>query len=155
METIQWLPEQAGATINALTHQGATPLYIAEQYNGAESSVVRYLQSQAGIRQDTFPNTLPRTLAGDGQIDALRALVSKGKQFVQARDDNGWTSLHESARGGHVHVAEYLLTQGATLNAKTKDGGTASYYAAKCQGKESPMYQFLASLGAMDIGPEL
>ena len=43
---------------------------------------------------------------------------------------NGATSLHIAAAGGHYSVAELLLTKGAVLSATDIEGNTALHYAA-------------------------
>lgn len=63
--------------------------------------------------------------------------------------------MHEAARMGQAHVVEYLIQQGASLNALTNAGGTPLYIAAKFQGTESPIYNLLQQLGGLHLGPEL
>ena len=76
-------------------------------------------------------------------------------ELVHAKDQNGWEPLHEGARGGHKEVVELLLARGANINERTNygDGGTALYYAQE-EG-HSALADFLESLGAIAIGPEL
>jgi prolyl 4-hydroxylase len=76
--------------------------------------------------------------------------------LLYATDKNGWTPLHEGARGGHIDVVKSLVEKGADLNALTHGGvgGTALYFALS-HGEESAVYQFLESVGAIAIGPEL
>jgi prolyl 4-hydroxylase len=156
IENIHYLLKK-DANINAITHEGETPMFIAERYLGAGSASVKFLQSKGGIRKEALkiPRTLPHSLAGDGKIVQLRELFEKNERIVHLPDDHGWTPLHEAARGGHILIVEYLLQKGAALNGQTLAGGTPIYYAAKYLGKESDMYQFLKSLGAVHLGPDL
>ena len=146
-----------GADVNAQTHMGETATSVAERYMGASSPTVNFLLSKGGIRKQALQirKLLPHTLAGDGKIDELRPLVEYNPRLATLPDDNGWTPFHEAARGGHLHVAKYLLKNGAALNSPTSSGGTPLYYAAKYLGEDSEMYQFLKSLGAVHAGPEL
>jgi ankyrin repeat protein len=43
---------------------------------------------------------------------------------VNAKAEEGWTPLHDAARGGHKEIAELLIAKGADLNAKDNDGET-------------------------------
>ena len=157
IETISYLLE-IGADINALTHPGATATYIAEYNQGADSLVVRYLESRGGIRREPvqISPTLPHSLAGDGQLDRLRELADAvNPRYLHVQDSNGWTPLHEASRMGHAEVVKYLLEEGAALNAQTNDGGTPLYYAAQFQGTDSLVYHMLKEFGGLQLGPEL
>lgn len=66
--------------------------------------------------------------------------------------------LHaEAARGGHEEVVKYLFENGANLNERTNEGtgGTPLYWSTTKYGKDHPVTQFLESVGALNIGPEL
>jgi ankyrin repeat protein len=43
---------------------------------------------------------------------------------VNAKDEKGWTPLHEAALGGHKETVELLIAKGADVNAKNNDGVT-------------------------------
>ena len=156
IDVIQYLLTE-GADVNAQTHPGETATSVAERYMGASSPTVKFLLSKGGIRKQALPfrKFLPHTLAGNGKIDELRPLVEYNPRLATLPDDNGWTPLHEAARGGHLHVVKYLLRNGAALNSPSSTGGTPLYCAAQYLGEDSEMYQFLKSLGAVHAGPEL
>ena len=62
--------------------------------------------------------------AMNGNIKAVKQHLAAGTD-VDTRDDvNGWTPLHFAAVDGHKEVAELLITKGASVNAKDKDGRT-------------------------------
>lgn len=91
-----------------------------------------------------------------GNVDLLEQWLKQDPQSANARDANGWTPMHEAARGGHVETIKLLVKHGADVNAKTfGDGGTALYLAKQAHGAEHPVIDFLESIGALEAGPEL
>ena len=59
----------------------------------------------------------------DGNIEAVKQHLDAGTD-VNAKDEKGWTPLHEAALGGHKGIAELLIAKGADVNAKNNDGVT-------------------------------
>jgi len=55
----------------------------------------------------------------EGDIEAVKRHLAAGMD-VNARDDNGWNSLHLAAENGHKEIAELLIEKGANVNAKDK-----------------------------------
>ena len=55
----------------------------------------------------------------EGDIEAVKRHLAAGMD-VNARDDNGWNSLHLAAENGHKEIAELLIDKGANVNAKDK-----------------------------------
>lgn len=102
--------------------------------------------------------TVAHLAAQIGNLEALQKEVKTNKSAVKARDENGWTPLHEGARAGHIDVVKYLIENGADYNDKTGDGvtgGTVLYLAKRELEPEHPVISYLESLGALDIGPDL
>ena len=95
--------------------------------------------------------------AQSGDVKALDKIIEKQEHLVNAKDENGWTPLHEGARGGHTDVVETLVHHGAKINERTGngDGGTALWYAIKKHGNDHAVVNFLKTVGALNIGPEL
>ena len=83
--------------------------------------------------------------------------MKTNKAAVNAKDENGWTPLHEGARAGHVDVVKYLIENGANINDKTGsgDGGTALYWAKRRLEPQHPVIEYLENLGALEAGPDL
>jgi len=115
----------------------------------------------AKMKSFTTGSTSAHQAAQSGDVKELKELVSrKGvnvEKIVNAKDENGWTPLHEGARGGHKEVVELLVNNGATINDRTGDGdgATALWYAEDTHGKHHPVVKFLKKIGALSIGPEL
>ena len=102
------------------------------------------------------PGQKLQVVAKDGHVELLDQEIKKKKAVVNAKDENGWTPLHEGARGGHLEVVKLLVENGADLSARTAgDGGTALWWAKQEYDENHPVVKFLEEIGALDVGPEL
>lgn len=101
--------------------------------------------------------TVAHLAAQSGNAEQLEWEIKTNKDAVTAKDENGWTPLHEGARAGHMDVVKLLVENGADLNEKTGHGagGTALYWAKKKLEPENPVIAYLESLGALESGPDL
>lgn len=105
----------------------------------------------------TTGSTQAHTYAQTGNVEGLTEVVNKLGNLVNAKDANGWTPLHEGARGGYEDIVKILVEKGADINAKTtgEGGRSALYIAIEENGEDSPIVEFLESLGAISLGPDL
>eukprot|EP00555_Chaetoceros_dichaeta_P002645 CAMPEP_0198249708 /NCGR_PEP_ID=MMETSP1447-20131203/1137_1 /TAXON_ID=420782 /ORGANISM="Chaetoceros dichaeta, Strain CCMP1751" /LENGTH=490 /DNA_ID=CAMNT_0043934395 /DNA_START=116 /DNA_END=1588 /DNA_ORIENTATION=+ len=105
----------------------------------------------------TTGSTQAHQYAMDGNVEELTKVVNKLGNLVNAKDANGWTPLHEGARGGFEDVVKVLVEKGADINAVTKgeEGRSALYIAIEENGEDSAIVEFLESLGAISLGPDL
>jgi prolyl 4-hydroxylase len=105
----------------------------------------------------TTGSTPAHAAAQAGDADELKNVIEKLGHLVDAKDVNGWTPLHEGARGGHIEVVKLLVDKGANINERTSggQGGTPLYWSIEQNGEDHPVSEFLASLGAISIGPDL
>ena len=104
----------------------------------------------------TTGSTDAHKAAQEGDVDALKRHVGKDKKVVNKQDVNGWTPLHEATRGGHLEAIKYLIENGADPNITTGSrGGTSLWWAKQEHGSDSPVVEFLESIGALESGPEL
>lgn len=72
------------------------------------------------------------------------------------RDDYGWQVLHQGVAAGEEKIVEYLIEQGADVNARTFGGGeTPLRIAERMFGIGSPLVHYLKEMGALSIGPDL
>lgn len=90
-----------------------------------------------------------------GSVTRLEQEIKKKQSVVHQADENGWTPLHEGARGGHLDVVKLLVDNGADVNHKTSNGATVLWWAKQTHGDDHPVVQFLEELGALADGPEL
>ena len=63
------------------------------------------------------------TAAARGDIEAVKQHLAAGAD-VNAKDDDGWTPLHQATDEGHKEIVELLIAKGADVNATDEDGET-------------------------------
>lgn len=102
--------------------------------------------------------------AKDGDVETLEQLLKKDAKLVAKKDENGWTPVHEVARGGHIDALKLLVEKGADINERANFGygGTALYLAKEAMDENedgsdvfTELIEYLEGLGAEMIGPEL
>jgi ankyrin repeat protein len=64
-------------------------------------------------------------------VEMLTDIVEAVESYIDKKDQNGWTPLHEGARAGHVEVVELLAGKGANVNRRTHDGETTLWWAER------------------------
>jgi len=83
-----------------------------------------------------------------GDLETVKRYLAGGAD-INARDDCGWTLLHQAACDGQKEIVQYLLDRGADINAKANDGFTPIHVAA-VQGHTETV-RLLAGRGAADL----
>ncbi|KAG7374848.1 ankyrin repeat domain protein [Nitzschia inconspicua] len=129
------------------------PPYILPDSTSAQE----YLAKQQQLKEDGTNNDI-HTLAANGKLTELIDLIEDNQRLlVNAKDHNGWTPLHEGARGGHMDVVRYLVERGADIHERSHygTGGNALFYSIDQHGQHHPVTEYLKSLGAISVGPEL
>jgi len=104
--------------INQKNKEGVTPLMMAVEYGWLEGA-----ETLAAAGADTNLKTeegrnLAILAAGAGKLPLLKWIVSKGVNLKEA-DSSGMTALHRAA-GRSLDCVQWLVEQGADINAKTK-----------------------------------
>lgn len=121
-----------GADVNAKTKKGATPLKYA---------------AKAGLYQAAWKPFTNDATGGyvqyDGQLEMVKLLVSKGAK-VDAADEDNATPLMNAVDNGYFEIAQYLVSQGANVNVKTKEGGVTPLHLAVYKGNMQ-MAEYLLS----------
>jgi len=102
-------------------------------------------------------STAAHEAASTGDLDILMDLIEQFEDLIRAKDENGWEPLHEGIRSGHLDVVELLIQKGANINERTLDGEGDSplRISLDVNGPDHPVTEYLLSLGAIDVGPDL
>lgn len=132
----------SGADIEALTSWGATPLEWAANMGSTKVGDLLLARGATGF-------TLI-IAAGLGKLEQVKAIVASGEDLSTHKrrgapdsPDDHWPAesahilgdvlsdaMHSAARNGHTEVVEYLLDQGAQIDAKGVFGATGLHWAA-------------------------
>jgi ankyrin repeat protein len=84
-----------------------------------------------------FIPVVPRAAAESNNVKDLKVQLVVNKERLFEGDENGWQPIHMAARHGHVDVVDFLLKNGADVDART----------AKESGSYSPLKIALMTLG--------
>jgi ankyrin repeat protein len=63
--------------------------------------------------------------AKTGDLAKVKKLIEKDPSLIRIKDETGRTTLHWAARGVHVEVLSYLVSQGADVNSTDINGVTS------------------------------
>jgi len=124
------LLRDAAAEIDALNHEGLTPLGIA--CVAGNWRLAKFLLER-GARPDPHGGrpVLLAAAATEEDDPAGVQLLLKHKARVDTRNADGRTALHEAARAGHCEIVELLLGAGAQAEVRDADGRTPWLDAAR------------------------
>jgi ankyrin repeat protein len=143
-----------GADVNAVQHDGATPL-LAATFSGSEELAIRFIV-EFGARINSTNRSGAAPIHGAallGQTKLLRTLLAQGAD-PRTRDESNITALHGAAVHNIVACAVELLRSGAERNVATVDGHTALHYAcASEQGEPRDVVRALLDANPALSGP--
>lgn len=83
-----------------------------------------------------------------GKLAAVRWLLERGARIN--RDGREWSALHYAVFAGHADIVEYLLTQGANVDALSTNGSTPLMMAAR-EGRDGIAKRLLGAGANRDI----
>lgn len=120
-----------GVDVNTPSPTGSRPLHVAA-LKGSALLINMLVQHGAEVHQADSEGFTPLMVAAlNGKADAVTALLANNADPNQERLKTGQTALHMSMNGESPQVVRALVSGGANINAKTKDGSTLSTYAAR------------------------
>ena len=96
-------------------------------------------------------DTLPAfAAAAENDVETLRQIAKTDARSLLAKDRNGWSPIHEAARGGHREALEFLVEQGVPINARThkNKGVTALAIALNAHSDDHEAVKYLKGIGA-------
>ena len=106
-------------------------------------------------REFTEGTTEAHRAALEGSLSELTEAVDAHEEYVNARDVNGWTPLHEAVRSGEIECVKFLLDRGSNINARTgtsANEGSVLYWAKRSLGS-SELIELLKEHGAKYFAP--
>ena len=104
----------------------------------------------------TLGTTEAHKAAAEGNLQELAESINHHEEYVNARDGNGWTPLHEAARRGTVEVVKFLLDRGSNPNSRTgesENGGSVLYVATLSHDSDHEIIALLKEHGAKHFAP--
>uniref|UniRef100_A0A3B3U853 Espin like n=1 Tax=Poecilia latipinna TaxID=48699 RepID=A0A3B3U853_9TELE len=126
---LQWLVEREGCSVEDGDAAGATALHLAARFGRVE--VTEWLLSVGGVAtaQTTCGAVPAHYAAANGGLTCLQLLLQEA--CVNRQTATGVTPLYLACQEGHLHVAQYLVTdRGADVHLTAYDGMTCLHAAA-------------------------
>ena len=139
---------EAGDEVDARDNVGRTALYVAAQKHHV-GTVKVLLQHGADVnaRDDWHGDTpLIHACFATGFSEVWGILIDAGAE-VDARNDEGWTALHNAALYSEVEGARFLLARGADVNEKADLHGHTPLTATRGN-RSAEMWRLLLYAGA-------
>lgn len=62
--------------------------------------------------------------AYNGDLEHVKLLIEQGVVNINERDERGATLAHKAAGQGHIHVLQWLIEMGASMDLTTQSGET-------------------------------
>jgi len=81
-----------------------------------------------------------------GDVARVKTLISDNKDLLHLKSDKGQTPLHLAVQNGSQEIVEFLISQGADINARDSEGNTPLITALAL--KKTDTARFLLSKGA-------
>ncbi len=115
---------------------------------------LKYVRNLKELRRAPEPR-IANVLASIGNLTELKKLAAIHPGILLKEDDNGWQPIHEAARSGNTKVIEYLIKNGADVNARTNfnKGANAVWWSEEQNGLDHPSTILLKKAGGVRIAP--
>lgn len=127
---ITFLVEEAGLFVNHIDKIGRTPLHIAALEGRAESVRELLRLGADDTIRDIHCGGVLHIAVRNNHIETVKALLEDGNIGIEDYEsDTGLNSLHQAAEYGHEELIEYLLDNGADVDAKCYQGEAALHLA--------------------------
>ena len=125
LEIARYLVEQ-GADVNRRDLDGWTALRWAEAND--QTAVIEYLTGIERGNERNDPLTALYNAARDGDLDGVKSALENGANINYRDNSTDNTPLLIATIREHYTIAEYLIDNGANVNARNKEGRSALNY---------------------------
>ena len=127
---VQYLIEVQNIDPNVPGNHGKTPLHYACLYPNKE--IAEYLISKgANIEaKDDDGNQIIHSASIGGLLPIVQYLIETAKIDKDITNSSGKTPLHYACLYGHERIVEYLISQGANIEAKDVNSWTPLHFTA-------------------------
>jgi len=136
-------------------HQGDVPSYIVP----GTVDETKWRQQHPLGNENFTGQTEAHSAAREGDVGYILEIIDKKKDMVHTKDVNGWAPIHEATRGGHLEVVRTLVEKGGAdvniLTGLNEEGESVLHMAIETHGEDHPLVDYLNSIGALMIGPDL
>ncbi|PKL76301.1 MAG: hypothetical protein CVV27_10945, partial [Candidatus Melainabacteria bacterium HGW-Melainabacteria-1] len=121
-ELVEWLLDRSPGQLHAQNKHGETPLWKAVQ--AGHLQLMKRLIDKGASPNHPDPNGdyLSHALAWDSSLHALDWLRQQKLLDLHVRNHLGQTPLLKAASHGEFQTVRWLISQGASLNARTRQG---------------------------------
>ena len=120
------LLDEDAALANSYAADGFTPLHFAAFF--AREDVARALLERGAdvhaVTRNNMTNQPLHAAAAGGSVEICHMLLEKGAN-VNARQQGGYTALHEAAHRADLQMIDLFLSAGADRSLQADDGKTA------------------------------
>mmetsp|Transcript_14986 Transcript_14986/g.21371 ORF Transcript_14986/g.21371 Transcript_14986/m.21371 type:complete len:202 (+) Transcript_14986:65-670(+) len=140
-------PEASG---NPEEMSGSVVVTEAEGLNLAADSISDNFGEELdlAVEEEEEWNTADMAAKKD-DLSALKKIAESSYAKLFETDENLWQPIHEAARYGHFEVVDYLLAEGADINAHTSMDHTPLDVAIEYLGESHPIVKKLRDVGAV------
>jgi ankyrin repeat protein len=114
--------------------------YTAAKYSGRNE--IATLLLERGVELDVFAACIA------GARERVVELIGREPELVKAYSHDGWTPLHLACFFGHPSVAETLISQGAEVNARSRNSNQNAPLHAAAAGRNRETVRILLEHGA-------
>lgn len=138
-EDIEQLLKQDPELLQGMRENGETPLIVA-LYHGKQAVVQQLISYGVAISA--------HEAAAIGELETLQFLLNEKPSLISECSYDGWTPLHLSAFFGSYETAEFLIQQGANVNAISTNNNQNYPLHAAAAGRKYPLVKLLLEHGA-------
>uniref|UniRef100_A0A8D2ALU9 RING-type E3 ubiquitin transferase n=1 Tax=Sciurus vulgaris TaxID=55149 RepID=A0A8D2ALU9_SCIVU len=114
---------ERGCDVNLPDGHANTPLHSAISAGAGANSIVEVLTEVPSIDMaaaDSQGFTLLHHASLKGHALAVRRILARARQLVDAKKEDGFTALHLAALNNHREVAQILIQEGCDVNVRNR-----------------------------------